>query len=189
MKKFLLMPFLIIIILIIGFFIYFKNQGIHFPEDLFTKEKSKISSVNSFEECVENNNIMMESYPRQCRAADGKIFVEDIGDELKKKDLIVIETPRPNEKIKSPVKITGMARGYWFFEGSFPIKLIDKDGNILAYTIAKADGEWMTEEFVRFNAELVLSNIMVEKGNLILEKDNPSGLPEYNDALIVPVSF
>jgi hypothetical protein len=189
MKKVFLVSLSIILILIIGIFIYLKNQGTSFPEDLFAEEDSKINNINNFEECAAAGNRVMESYPRECRTQDGKSFTEDIGNELLKSDLIIIESPRPNEKIESPVKIIGMARGYWFFEGSFPIKLTDKNGNILAYTIAKADGEWMTEEFVRFSAELIFPNISVKNGNLILEKDNPSGLPEYNDALIVPVVF
>ncbi|MEO5927072.1 MAG: hypothetical protein ABIO72_00175 [Patescibacteria group bacterium] len=32
----------------------------------------------SFEECVAMGNPVMESYPRQCRTTDGKLFVEDI---------------------------------------------------------------------------------------------------------------
>jgi len=34
--------------------------------------------VTSFEECVAAGNPVMESYPRQCRSADGQHFVEDI---------------------------------------------------------------------------------------------------------------
>jgi len=38
--------------------------------------KSTEVSVTSFEECVAAGNPVMESYPRQCRTADGKNFVE-----------------------------------------------------------------------------------------------------------------
>ncbi|PIR82824.1 hypothetical protein COU20_00140 [Candidatus Kaiserbacteria bacterium CG10_big_fil_rev_8_21_14_0_10_59_10] len=34
--------------------------------------------VQSFEECVAAGNPVMESYPRQCRSADGQLFVEDV---------------------------------------------------------------------------------------------------------------
>ncbi len=37
-----------------------------------------VSSVHSFEECVSAGYPVMESYPRQCRAPDGKQFVETI---------------------------------------------------------------------------------------------------------------
>jgi len=36
------------------------------------------SSIQSFEECAAAGNPVMESYPRQCRTADGKHFVEII---------------------------------------------------------------------------------------------------------------
>ena len=39
---------------------------------------SPISSIDSFEECVAAGNLVMESYPRQCRTSDGKHFVESI---------------------------------------------------------------------------------------------------------------
>ncbi len=35
-------------------------------------------SVNSFADCVAAGNPVMESYPRQCRSADGRLFVEEI---------------------------------------------------------------------------------------------------------------
>jgi eight-cysteine-cluster-containing protein len=32
----------------------------------------------TFEECAAAGNPVMESYPRQCRSADGRLFVEDV---------------------------------------------------------------------------------------------------------------
>ena len=37
-------------------------------------------AITNFEECVEAGNAVMESYPRQCRTEDGKLFVEEIED-------------------------------------------------------------------------------------------------------------
>ena len=34
--------------------------------------------VANFEECAAAGNAVMESYPRQCRSADGRLFVEEI---------------------------------------------------------------------------------------------------------------
>ncbi len=129
----------------------------------------------------------MESYPRQCRAGDGTLFVEDIGNELEKIDLIRLDSPRPNQGIQSPLGISGEARGFWYFEADFPIRLLDEAGNEIAITIAQAQGDWMTEEFVPFKATLTFSAPPGTRGTLVLEKDNPSGLPENADALIVPV--
>lgn len=139
-------------------------------------------SVNSFEECAAQGFPIMESYPRRC-----KTFTEDIGNELEKMDLIRIENPRPNQAITGPLIIKGEARGTWFFEASFPIKLFDEKGNLLATAIAQAKNDWMTENFVPFEAELNFTVSVRQKGTLILQKDNPSGLPEHDDELRVPV--
>ena len=125
----------------------------------------------------------------QCRTPDGKTFTEDIGNELEKKNLIRIEKPRPNDKVLSPLEIKGEARGYWFFEASFPIKLIDGNGNEIAHGIAQAASDWMTENFVPFQAKIEFQYPETKKGTLILEKDNPSGLPENADELRIPVTF
>jgi micrococcal nuclease len=39
-----------------------------------------VSKASSFEECITEGNPVIESYPRQCRTADGKHFVEVIDD-------------------------------------------------------------------------------------------------------------
>lgn len=111
-------------------------------------------------------------------------------------DLIKLDSPVPNETISSPLKITGKARGTWFFEASFPVTLTDWDGRIIAEHYATADGEWMTEEFVDFTASLEFTNPynsgdpeFMSRGTLILKKDNPSGLPEHDDYLEIPVYF
>jgi eight-cysteine-cluster-containing protein len=38
--------------------------------------------ITSFEECVAAGNPVMESYPRQCRAEDGQLFVENLEDPI-----------------------------------------------------------------------------------------------------------
>lgn len=113
-----------------------------------------------------------------------------------KADLIVLATPVPLQTITSPLQISGEARGYWFFEGDFPVVLTDWDGLIIAEGFATAQGEWMTEAFVPFTAELeFISPYMVDgpefmqRGSLILQRDNPSGLPENDDALEITVRF
>jgi len=71
-----------------------------------------------------------------------------------KENLIQVETPRVNKALTSPLFVEGRARGYWFFEADFPIKLLDGNGELLAVAIAKAQSDWMTENFVLFSAEI-----------------------------------
>lgn len=145
--------------------------------------------VNSFEDCVSAGYPVLESYPRQCKTPEGKMFSEDIGNELEKLDLIKIENPRPNQTVSSPLLIKGEARGNWYFEASFPVKLYDDKGFLLAQSPARALDDWMTEDFVNFSLSLPFSVPGTQKGILILEKDNPSGLVEQADQLVVPVYF
>ena len=146
-------------------------------------------SINDFEECAAAGNAIMESYPRQC-FANGETFTEEIGNEVDKNDLIRLDYPRPNAAISSPLTITGRARGNWFFEAGFPVVLVDWDGLIIAEGSAEAQTDWMTEDFVPFEAKLEFENPGVyNNGALILQRSNPSDLPENDDALEIPVKF
>lgn len=103
---------------------------------------------------------------------------------------IILEEPAEGEVISSPATITGQARGNWYFEGTFPVVLTNWDGLIIAEGVATAQGEWMTESFVPFTADLTfITPNYGDTGNLILKKSNPSGLPENDDALEVTVKF
>lgn len=145
--------------------------------------------ITNFEECVEAGNPVMESYPRQCRDSRGNTYAEDIGNELEKRDLIRIENPRPNTTIASPLILKGEARGTWYFEASFPVDLYDADGNLLLQTFAEAQADWMTEDFVPFQKRIVFGTPPTATGVLVLRKDNPSGLPQHDDELRIPVVF
>ena len=145
--------------------------------------------VSNFIECVAAGYPVIETSPRSCRAHNKIVFTEADPDLVSKPDLIVIETPRRNQSIKSPLSIAGKARGNWFFEASFPIRLIDGNGNIISRGIATAQGEWMTVEFVPFTAHLEFGTPGTKTGTLVLDKDNPSGLPEHADELRVPIIF
>lgn len=145
--------------------------------------------IKNFDECVADGNSVMESYPAKCKTADGKTFAEDIGNEMELTDLIMIYSPRPNAKIASPLTISGKARGNWFFEADFPVKLFDAAGNIITSGIAVTQSNWMTQDFVEFLVTLEFEIPPTPTGKLILEKDNPSGLPEHDNQLIVPIKF
>lgn len=109
---------------------------------------------------------------------------------LDKSNVIVLNEPLLNATATSPLIISGKARGMWFFEASFPVKLFDLNGVLLGTAIAQAQGDWMTQDFVPFIASLQFTSpTTTNKGILVLEKDNPSGLVEHDDALEVPVFF
>lgn len=150
----------------------------------------KVKVVNDFERCAQLGFPVMESYPRQCRAGD-KSFVENVSPSPSPigNDKIKVSTPLSGAIAESPLKITGEARGTWYFEASFPVKLFDGNGKELAVAPAQAEGDWMTTDFVPFAITLVFDVPQTATGTLVLIKDNPSGLPQNADSVSIPVRF
>jgi hypothetical protein len=105
-----------------------------------------------------------------------------------KADLVVADIA-PGDQVASPLTVTGKARGPWYFEASFPMKLLDGNGNQLVITPAQAQSDWMTTDFVPFSVTLTFPPPSTATGTLILQKDNPSGEPMYDDFLAIPVTF
>ena len=101
-------------------------------------------------------------------------------EEVAIEDLIQVESPQPESQISSPLQITGKARGTWFFEGDFPVRLYDLDGNEISVAIATAQGEWMTEEWVDFKASMEFEAPASGTGVLVFEKSNPSDMRELD---------
>lgn len=164
MKKNLFLIIIIILVVILG--------GIYF----FSKEEEPVACTLDTKLCPDGSYVTR--VPPTCDFAP-----------CPKENLIQVETPQANEMISSPLIIKGRARGFWFFEASFPVKLLDEDGNLLGQTIAQAQDEWTTEDFVSFQAEIQFSPPSTSRGILVLEKDNPSGLPEHADELRMPILF
>lgn len=174
------------IILIIAGFLYWNER------------KDVIQAVDNFEECAEAGYPVLQTQPRQCVTPEGGVFTEE-GDAVsqnggsgnldEKKEIIRVNNPKPNETITSPLTVTGEARGTWYFEASFPVKLLDANGKVLAQVGAEAQGDWMTENFVPFRAFLTFPPPTTSRGTLVLEKDNPSGLPQNADEVRIPVKF
>ncbi len=100
---------------------------------------------------------------------------------------IVVASLSPGDTVTSPLVVTGEAAG-WYFEASFPVRLLDSDGNEIAVTPAQAQGDWMTADFVPFQATLTFTTAS-QTGMLVLQKDNPSGEPQNDASLWIPVQF
>ena len=104
-------------------------------------------------------------------------------------DLIQITQPLPGQNINSPLKIEGIARGYWFFEANFRIELTDETYKQITEYYATATKEWMTEDWVPFTSTLQFSKPKTKNGYLIFHKANPSGLPEQEMSDTLKIRF
>ena len=156
------------------------------------KKDDSVPQVTSFETCAAAGYPVMESYPRQCRTPDGRTYAEELAEQTTytnaTADLIVVDTPFPGSVTGKEFSVVGKARGTWYFEASFPIELIDKDGKQLAVAVAQAEGDWMTTEFVPFKADFKVPESYIGPATLILKKDNPSGLPEHDASISFPIT-
>ncbi len=151
-------------------------------------------TVTSFSECEAAGYAVSDTAPRTCTTPDRVTFTESVAAPTETPQVgttderVRLVTPRVGETVGSPLAIEGEARGTWYFEGSFPVRLEDASGLVLAQGIATAKGEWMTEDFVPFTAELTWEP-QSGPATLILERDNPSGLPENAASVRVPLTL
>ena len=104
-------------------------------------------------------------------------------------DKVHLDTPKTGAKVTSPLVVEGEARGSWFFEASFPIKIEDSNGKVLGQSFVQAQDNWMTIDFVPFSGKIEFSTPETSTGTLVLQKDNPSGLPEFDEEIRVPIKF
>ncbi|MBI3290694.1 Gmad2 immunoglobulin-like domain-containing protein [Candidatus Falkowbacteria bacterium] len=133
-------------------------------------------------------------YQWQSNNASGNIASDGLTNNQNKENnsddvLVRIENPKINTIITSPLKITGEAFGNWYFEASFPVQLRDETGQLLAQGIAQAKSDWMVADYVPFELTLTFSTPSTKTGLLIFIKDNPSGLPELDQKIELPVKF
>jgi hypothetical protein len=113
-----------------------------------------------------------------------------ISGDLPGNDSLKVLSPAMDAVVVAPLVVKGEAKGSWYWEASFPIRLLDDQGKELAVVPAQAQGEWMTEAFVPFEATFISFDPgKATSGTLVFQKDNPSGLPEYDQSFELPVRF
>jgi hypothetical protein len=104
-------------------------------------------------------------------------------------DRVVVDAPKSGQTVFQSFTVTGKAPGGWYFEASFPIKVVDSQGNTIAQGPATALSDWMTSEDVAFKADLKLTNNYSGPATLVLMNDNPSGMPENQDSVSIPITI
>lgn len=141
--------------------------------------------IIDFASCEEAGGVISETEPITCTTDDGQVFAEEESGQPE----VIVDAPQFGQVVSSPLAVTGKARGFWFFEANIPVTLKDQNGKVLAQKGFQAEGEWMTTEFVEFSGTLEFETPDTEFGVLIISKDNPSGLEEFDASIAVPVRF
>jgi hypothetical protein len=67
---------------------------------------------------------------------------------------------------------------------------------VIAQSYITAQGDWMVTNFVAFTGEITFNSpyttgdpIAQQQGTLVFKKDNPSGEPQFDDQVVVPIMF
>jgi hypothetical protein len=102
---------------------------------------------------------------------------------------VVFSNFAPGQLLVSNALIKGKALGSWFFEGSFPVRVLDDQGAVVTATTAHADGNWMSSDYVPFSLNIAFAPPKSTAGYVEFAKDNPSGLPGSEALVRVPVRF
>jgi hypothetical protein len=160
---------------------------------LFLRPAEKITKqIMSFQDCMDAGYPVMESYPRQCKTPDGRTYAEEITPPITyintSKDFIVVDLPFPGAVTGKEFKVIGRARGF-YFEASFPVEVLDKDGKRIFIGPAQAQGDWMTDAFVPFEINVKVPNTYTGPATLVLHKDNPSDLRENDASISFPITI
>jgi hypothetical protein len=102
---------------------------------------------------------------------------------------VVVTSPQPHQAISTPLTVTGKARGDWFFEASAILRLLDAQQREIASGTVHALGDWMADSLVDFEGRIRFVSPASDTGTLVLQNDNPSGLPGNQKEFRVPVRF
>lgn len=107
---------------------------------------------------------------------------------------VTVSAPLNGQTISSPLQVTGIAKGNWFFEGTFPMTLTTLDGKPIASGYVTAQGDWMTTDSVPFSGTLNFSvPVMLDgthtPGYLILHNSNASGDPQFDKSVVIKVQW
>ncbi len=150
-----------IALFVIGVFLY-----VGFVTDIL-----RPTPIRDFESCLAYGSTRVVGGVRECEGRNGDVF----RDVVQNKSMVEVDSPTPRAHVSSPLVVEGRARGMWFFEGSFPIDVVSKDGVRIGSGIAEALGDSMVEGFVPFTAHITFSVGTTTPGMIVFKKDNPSG--------------
>lgn len=100
----------------------------------------------------------------------------------------IIQLPKENARISSPVTISGKIPRNWTFEANFMIEIQDEKGEVLQSTPVGATFANETDEMGTFSTSMSITPNTTQ-GFIVIKADNPSGLPENEKTYKMSVKF
>ena len=115
------------------------------------------------------------------------------GERLKDNSPVVLDNLSDRDILSPGFILKGRAVEDWYREGSFPILLADRKGNILAQTFANIQDVPYPDGKIGFISPIFFNSTEVRDGVLYFIKMGPEGLPdditESKDVLRIRVSI
>lgn len=106
---------------------------------------------------------------------------------LDNKDDLVSFSIAFGSNVSGKIEADGILKGGYFFEGNIPISILDANKNVLRITNGTATTDWMTAEPVSFNTTLDFTGLTAGPAYIEIHNDNPSGLPENDKFILIPI--
>lgn len=180
-----------LVVFSLGFFVYSKMRIEHVPSSVQQPVLPNVGMrPHSFAECVTQGYTVQETQPRRCQA--GKVAFLEVASMPDQHTLAVpvqLDNITPNTLVISPLAVNGTAPGNWFFEGNIGLRVLDDEGAEVARGNAQANGDWMTDQQVRFGGTIPFTIPTSERGYIEIQKDNPSDRLELDASIRIPIRF
>lgn len=106
---------------------------------------------------------------------------------LGNKDDLVHFSILPGQKVSGMVSYAGSVKNAYFFEANILINVLDANKNLLKGGYAMATTDWMTVEPVVFSGSIDFTGLPKGPAYIEIHNDNPSGLPENDKNILIPV--
>lgn len=98
-------------------------------------------------------------------------------------------TPKAGDTLVGPLVIKGYVPKSWTFEGQFRMQLLDSSRRIIIEDRVPVEWDSENRKETLYFVESYNYHTQAKSGFLILQNDNPSGLPENEKSVEVSVSF
>jgi len=102
---------------------------------------------------------------------------------------VVVTSPLQNATVSHTFTVAGQAPNVWFNEAVFPIQVRDANDDVIGAAQGQAQGDWTVQGPVTFTSEVTVDASYEGPATLILLKDNPSGLPQNDDSVTIPITI
>ena len=101
---------------------------------------------------------------------------------------LILENLKQGDTVEDGYEVKGKVSGEWFFEGNFPVRVLNEQGEIVKFISVTTQDDWMTSDLISFSFKL---DTQLEEESIVVlrfEKSNPSGLEENDDFAQVTIT-